>query len=80
MMFLIPLVVGSRFGHPPSLKLKIASATGLFVTILSVVFSPFAIIPVPNPLLFAAKLIGATLVVNLAGVLIYQQSRRPVLV
>jgi len=80
MMFLIPLVVGSRFGKPPSLKLKIASATGLFVTVLSVVFSPFAIIPVPNPLLFAAKLIAAVLVVNLVGVFIYQQARRPVLV
>lgn len=76
MMFLIPLVVGSRFGKPPSLGLKLASAVGLAVTILATAFSVFPIIDVPSPFRFGAKIIGATLVLNLGGALLYWQSRR----
>jgi amino acid transporter len=76
MMFLIPLVVGSRFGKPPSLGLKLASGVGLAVTILATGFSVFPIIDVPSPFLFGAKIIGATLVLNLGGALLYWQSRR----
>ena len=77
MMFLIPLVVGTRFGKRPGPWLMLASASGLLVTILHMVFSVFPIIDVPNPLLFGAKVIGTSLLVNLVGVLIYWQSRRP---
>ncbi len=76
MMFLIPLVVGSRFGKPLSLGLKLASGVGLAVTILATGFSVFPIIDVPSPFLFGAKIIGATLVLNLGGALLYWQSRR----
>jgi amino acid transporter len=76
MMFLIPLVVGSRFGKPPSLGLKIASAVGLTVTVLATGFSVFPIIDVPSPFVFGAKIIGATLVANVLGGFLYWQSRR----
>jgi len=76
MMFLIPLVVGSRFGKAPSLGLKLASGVGLAVTILATAFSVFPIIDVPSPYIFGAKIIGATIFVNLAGALLYWQSRR----
>jgi amino acid transporter len=76
MMFLIPLVVGSRFGKAPSLGLKIVSGVGLSVTLLATFFSVFPIIDVPSPFVFGAKIIGATLFVNLAGALLYWQSRR----
>jgi hypothetical protein len=76
MMFLIPLVVGSRFGKAPSLGLKLASGVGLSVTILATAFSVFPIIDVPSPYIFGAKIIGATIFVNLAGALLYWQSRR----
>ncbi len=78
MMFLIPLTVGSRFGTPPSLGLKLASLSGLLVTIIATVFSVFPIIDVPSPFRFGVKIIAATLVVNLAGALIYWQSSRSV--
>lgn len=76
MMFLIPLVVGSRFGKAPSLGLKLASGVGLAVTVLATAFSVFPIIDVPSPYRFGAKIIGATLVINLGGALLYWQSSR----
>jgi amino acid transporter len=76
MMFLIPLVVGSRFGKAPSTGLKLASAVGLAVTVLATFFSVFPIIDVPSPYVFGAKIIGTTLVLNLGGALLYWQSRR----
>ena len=74
MMFLIPLVVGSRFGKRPSILLKIASLSGLLVTILAAGLSIFPIINVPNPLLFGTKIIASALIINLVGVLIYWQA------
>jgi amino acid transporter len=76
MMFLIPLVVGDRFGKRPSLLLKIASASGLAVTLLGAGLSVFPIIDVPNPLLFGVKIIASAAMVNLVGYLVYRGSRR----
>ncbi len=76
MMFLIPLVVGDRFGKRPGVGLKLASLSGLLVTILAAGFSLFPIIDVPHPIAFGIKVIASTLFVNLVGVLIYWQSRR----
>ncbi len=76
MMFLIPLVVGSRFGKPPSIGLKIASLSGLIVTILATVLSVFPIIDVPHPFIFGAKIIGAALAANAVGAVVYFQSRQ----
>jgi amino acid transporter len=78
MMFLIPLFAGSRFGHPPSLGLRIACGIGFLVTVLHFLFSPFAIIPVPHPLIFGAKLLGTTIIFNLVGAAIYWWSRRSI--
>ena len=76
MMFAIPLFVGARFGKPPSLTLRIASFSGLSVTILATGLSVFPIIDVPHPFAFGAKILGASLGVNLVGAAIYWQSRR----
>lgn len=76
MMFLIPLVVGNRFGKPPSLWLKAASASGLLVTILHAGLSVFPIINVPHPVLFGVKILGATAIINGVGYYIFRQSRR----
>jgi amino acid transporter len=77
MMFLIPLVAGSRFGRRPSLLLKVASLSGFLVTVLAAGMSIFPIINVPNPLLFGTKIILAAVLINLVGALIYWRSRRP---
>jgi len=76
MMFLIPLVAGSRFGAPPSLGLKLASLSGLLVTILATALSVFPIIDVPHPFFFGLKIIGASVAINLLGAAVYWQSRR----
>ena len=78
MMFLIPLVVGSRFGKRPSVGLRIASFSGFAVTLLATVLSVFPIVDVPSPFTFGFKIIGATLVINLVGAFVYRQGRRSV--
>ncbi len=75
MMFLIPLVVGSRFGKPPGLGLKLAAFSGFIVTVLSTALSVFPIVDVPSPFAFGLKIIGATLVINLVGGFFYRQGR-----
>ena len=76
MMFLIPLVVGNRFGKPPGLFLKAAALSGLLVTILHGALSVFPIIDVPHPVVFGIKILVSALFINLVGVFIYRQSRR----
>ncbi len=76
MMFLIPLVVGSRFGKRPSLLLKAASLSGLLVTILAAGMSIFPIINVPRPVVFGIKVIVSAIFINLVGYAIYWQARR----
>jgi amino acid transporter len=78
MMFLIPLTVGNRFGPAPSLGLKLAAATGLFVTSLHAVISSYPIIDIPHPLLFAAKIAGIGILLNLAGYALYRQAQRSI--
>jgi amino acid transporter len=76
MMLLIPLVIGNRFGKRPGPWLKLAAASGFGVTVLHMVFSVFPIITLANPLLFGIKIIGASLIINLVGVLIFWSARR----
>ena len=76
LMFLIPLVVGSRFGKAPSLGLKLAALSGLIVTILASALSVFPIIDVEHPFIFGIKILAATLFINLVGAAIFWQSRR----
>jgi amino acid transporter len=76
MMFLIPLVVGSRFGKPASLGLKIASACGLGVTLVHAGFCMYPIIDDPNPLLFAKKIALTAVAVNAVGIALYWQAGR----
>jgi len=67
-LFAIPLL-GS--GEKPSLWLRIAAASGFCMTLLNVVLSVFPIIDVPNAALFAAKIGGTVLGLNLIGAFIY---------
>jgi len=67
-MFAIPLVAP---GEKPSWGLRVASASGFAMTLLYVVLSVFPIIDVPNRALFAAKIGGVVIGLNLAGALFY---------
>jgi len=75
-MFAIPLV-GLRAVRPrPPLWLRVASASGLAMTVLYVVLSVFPIIKVASVGLFAAKISLVIILANLLGVAILVTARR----
>ena len=76
LMFAVPLVVGSRFGKPPGMILKIACGCGICVTLLSVVFSLVPVVAVASAWVFAFKILAAALGVNLLGAAIYWRGNR----
>jgi glutamate:GABA antiporter len=67
-MFAIPIVA---LGEKPSWRLRVASTSGFAMTLLYVILSVFPIINVPNRPLFAAKIGGVVIGLNLAGALLY---------
>jgi amino acid transporter len=75
-MFSIP-IFGLRGVTPrPSLLLRIASVSGLVITLLYIVLSMFPIIRVENELGFALKIATMIVVMNLVGVGILLAARR----
>ena len=75
-MFAIPLV-GLRGVQPrPSLWLRIASVSGLVMTLLYIALSMFPIIKVENVAGFALKIASMIVVMNLVGVGILLAARR----
>jgi amino acid transporter len=76
MMFAIPLVVGERFGARAGFWLKLAAVSGFAVTALSMGFNVVPIVDVASKWVFAAKVAGASLALNLAGVAIYWNGTR----
>lgn len=75
-MFAIPLF-GLRGVSPrPSLWLRIASVSGLVMTLLYIILSMFPIINVENEAGFAFKIATMIVVMNLVGVAILLASRR----
>jgi amino acid transporter len=76
MMFAIPLVVGDRFGVRAGFWMKAAAVSGLTVTALAMAFLVLPIVDVASKWNFAAKVIGASLVMNAVGVAIYWNGTR----
>jgi amino acid transporter len=75
-MFAIPLV-GLRGVTPrPPLWLRLASLSGLLMTVLYVVLSVFPIIKVESVAIFALKITATIVVMNLVGVGILLSARR----
>ena len=78
-LFAIPLVGAKRAGTrlpPMPWWLKLASVSGLLVTILYVTLSIFPIIDVPSWRSFAAKISGVVVGLNLVGVAFYLAAQR----
>jgi len=75
-LFAIPLVGARRLGVTPPLWLRVASASGLAVTLLYAVLSVFPIIDVASWAVFAAKIIAVLVAANLIGVGIFLAGRR----
>jgi amino acid transporter len=75
-LFAIPLFGARRLGWRPPLWLKLASASGLAVTILYSILSIFPIIDVPSWQMFALKVGGVVVGTNLLGAGIYTVAAR----
>ncbi|MEP6604225.1 MAG: APC family permease [Spartobacteria bacterium] len=71
MMFAIPIFGASAIRRGAPLWLRIASFSGLAVSLLAIFFTVYPIIDVPSPMLFAAKVIAVTLIANLLGVAVF---------
>lgn len=76
MMFAIPLVIGDRLGVRAGFWMKVAAVNGLVVTLLAMGFLVLPIVGVASKWLFAAKVIGPALVLNLVGVGVYRNGAR----
>jgi amino acid transporter len=76
MMFAVPLVVGDRFGPRAGFWLRLAAVSGFLVTFLALGFNLLPIVDVASKWVFAAKVAGAWLVLNIAGVAIYWNGTR----
>ena len=70
-LFAIPFVAMSRFGVKAPLWLKIASASGLVVSIIAGFYAMFPIKAVAQPLAFALKVFAVVVVANILGFLLY---------
>jgi glutamate:GABA antiporter len=75
-LFAIPLFAAARIGLRAPLWLKVASASGLAVSLLGIALTIVPIVDVVSPYAFAAKLVSISLAFNLAGVLLYRAGRR----
>ncbi|MDT7602348.1 MAG: glutamate:GABA antiporter, partial [Acidobacteriota bacterium] len=75
-LFAIPLFGMRTAGKRPPLWLKVASAAGLFVTLLYCVLSVFPIIDVESWLSFSLKIVTVIVVANLIGAAIYFAAER----
>jgi amino acid transporter len=70
-LFAIPIFGASRLGRRPPTWLRVASLSGLIVTLLYSVLSVFPIIDVASWQIFAAKIIVVIVGANLLGAAIY---------
>jgi len=75
-LFAIPLVAAKRLGERPPWWLRLASLSGLAVSLLYCVLSILPIIEVASWQLFAAKIVITLLVIQVAGIGLYAWGRR----
>ncbi len=70
-LFAIPLFAIKRFGASTPLWLKIASASGLLVSVVAGVYAMFPIKAVAQPWAFALKVFAVVLIANIVGAALY---------
>jgi amino acid transporter len=71
MLFAIPLAGAGAIRSGAPIWLRLAAICGAAVSLLAIFFTVYPIIDVPNPLIFGAKIAGATIIANALGVGIY---------
>ena len=77
-LFAIPIFSRKERGLRPRMWIRIASASGLLVTLLFVVLSIFPIIEVSSTSRYSAKIAGVVLGMNVLGWMIYRLGQRTV--
>lgn len=70
-LFAIPFVAMKRFGVKAPLWLKIASASGLLVSIIAGFYAMFPVKAVPQPISFALKIFLVVVIANVIGAFLY---------
>jgi len=70
-LFAIPLFAIRRFGIKAPLWLKLASASGLIVSVIAGFYTMIPITQVDSPRAFALKIIGVVVLANVIGVALY---------
>jgi amino acid transporter len=75
-LFSIPLFAAHRLAERPPLWLRLASLSGLGMSVLYSVLSIFPIIDVPDWRIFSAKIVTVLVGANVAGVAIFALGRR----
>jgi amino acid transporter len=75
-LFAIPLFAAARIGLRAPAWLKVASLSGLLVSLLGIALTIVPIVEVQSKLSFALKLVAVTLVFNLAGAALFGAGRR----
>lgn len=70
-MFAIPIAGAAGIRAGVRTWLRLAAGCGLLVCLLAIFFTIYPIIDVPNPSVFAAKIIAVTVVANFIGVTIF---------
>ncbi len=75
-LFAIPLLAPKASGIRPGVALRVAAASGLFVTFLFVALSIFPVIDVDSSWQYSLKIAGGVLGANLIGWMIYRAGQR----
>src|SRR5712692_3243936 len=70
-LFAIPIAGATAIRSGAPTWLRVAAGFGLGVCLLAIFFTAYPIIDVPSRLIFAAKIIGVTLIANAVGVTIF---------
>jgi len=70
-LFAIPLFAMKRFGIKAPLWLKLASASGLIVSVIAGFYTMIPITQVESPRAFAVKILAVVVIANLIGVALY---------
>jgi len=75
-LFAIPIAGAGAIRSGAPIWLRVAAFCGFAVSLLAVCFTVYPIIDVPSRLIFAAKIIGVSVIANVVGVTIFVLAKR----
>ena len=75
-LFAIPIAGAGAIRSGAPIWLRVAALCGFAVSLLAIFFTVYPIIDVSNRLIFAAKIIGVTVIANAIGVTIFGLAKR----